>query len=278
MKHYAVIGHPIGHTMSPFIHKRLFSLSDIDADYGVYDIRPCELKEKFITELSELDGFNVTIPHKADIINCIDKTDEKASMYGSVNTVKITENGSVGYTTDPDGFLLSCENAGIRFEGKIVILGCGGVARIIAYEIALKNRPFHMYVRESSMDKAGHLINEIKSRIKNADITLGFIKDFDSESDLLINATPAGMYPNTDQQIISDKVINRAKSVFDVVYNPLETVLIKKAKANGALALGGMPMLVYQAVAAQKHWNDVSFDRDDIEKICEDASKELMNI
>ena len=111
-RNFAVIGHPIGHTMSPFIHKRLFELSHENGDYTVLDISPDELPVK-IHALNELAGYNITIPNKQAIIPYLDTLDKKAALYGSVNTVK---NGSVreGFTTDPDGFLKALE----RFGGE----------------------------------------------------------------------------------------------------------------------------------------------------------------
>ena len=122
-KKYAVIGHPIGHTMSPFIHNRLFALSGIDAEYTKLDITPENLNNEYNAVLSKLDGYNITIPHKQNIIPLIDKIDSKAKMYGSVNTVSNNCGISTGYTTDPDGFLKALAAAGIMLDGKIVILG-----------------------------------------------------------------------------------------------------------------------------------------------------------
>ena len=107
VKKYAVIGHPIGHTMSPFIHKRLFELAKIDAEYATLDISPEMLSKEYDRVLSKLDGYNITIPHKQNIIPLIDEIDDKAKMYGSVNTVSNTNGIAKGYTTDPDGFLMS---------------------------------------------------------------------------------------------------------------------------------------------------------------------------
>lgn len=276
-QHYGVIGHPIGHTMSPFIHTRLFRLSGIDADYSVFDIDTTALDDRFRDTLSKLNGFNITIPHKQNIIHCLDEIDDRAKMYGSVNTVLNKDGFSKGFTTDPDGFLMACRNSGIEFEGRIVMLGCGGVARTIAYETALMNRPFEIRIRPEDRETAEKLINELKENVEGAEISLGLINDTDGDIDLLINATPIGMYPNISAQIVDDRVINRTRQVFDCIYNPLETVLVQKAKANGANAAGGMSMLVYQAVAAQQHWNDVSFDRDDIDRLCTDSAQELKN-
>ena len=112
-KKFAVIGHPIGHTMSPFIHKRLFELAGIEAEYTKLDISPDNLAEEYKNTLSKLDGYNITIPHKQNIISLIDQIDDKAKMYGSVNTVANRNGIATGYTTDPDGFLKALEAAEI---------------------------------------------------------------------------------------------------------------------------------------------------------------------
>ena len=131
---FAVIGHPIGHTMSPFIHERLFSLAGCSGKYTVIDVAPEEFPSR-IGELDRLAGYNVTIPDKQPIIPFLDRLDKRAEMYGSVNTVR---NGEIreGFTTDPDGFLKSLETEGIPLAGDVVILGCGGVARTFLYEAA----------------------------------------------------------------------------------------------------------------------------------------------
>ncbi len=275
-KKYAVIGHPIGHTMSPFIHKRLFSLVNIDAEYSVYDVPPENLSEMFKNELSKLNGFNITIPHKQAIIPFLDELAPKAKLYGSVNTF-FNDNGIYkGYTTDPDGFLMALKSAGIPFNGRIVILGCGGVARTMAYEAVLAKNDLTLAVRDADLDMADKLKNEIQN-IEKCEVKVCRIAELQGDIDVLINATPVGMYPNIDFCPVDDKIISKTKSVFDAVYNPLETLLVQKAKANGAKATGGMSMLVWQAVVAQTKWNDVSFNNEDIDKLCIDCIEELKN-
>ena len=251
-KHYAVIGHPIGHTMSPFIHKRLFALAGVDADYTALDIAPERLEAEYRDTLKKLDGYNITIPHKQAIIPYLDALDDKAQMYGSVNTVRNRDGQAKGFTTDPDGFIKAVEAAGIPLEGRIMILGCGGVARTMAYEIALRHKPFEFAVRREMIDQI----------IGNVDV--------------LINATPVGMYPNCDAQPIHNCAIGRCKYVYDAIYNPLETALVKRAKANGSVAEGGMSMLVWQAVVAHQHWDGSQYDKAEIDRLCRDAAAELM--
>ena len=274
-KKYAVIGHPIGHTMSPFIHDRLFKLAGIDAEYGVMDIAPENLGNEYNNTLKNLDGYNITIPHKQSIIKYLDGIDKKAEMYGSVNTVLNKEGRAEGFTTDPDGFLKALEAAGIGLGGRIMILGCGGVARTMAYEIALKGLEFEFAVRREDVCAAGLLCLDITKKIPGAKVSFGLIDQIIGNVDLLINATPIGMYPNSDAQPIHNCAIGRCKSVFDAVYNPLETVLVRRAKANGSKAAGGMSMLVWQAVVSHKHWDGSEYDPSDIEKLCVDAAKEL---
>ena len=258
-KHYAVIGHPIGHTI------------------GIIDIAPENLATVYAEKLKKLDGYNITIPHKQNIIPLLDEIDDKAKMYGSVNTVLNRDGIAKGFTTDPDGFIKAIEAAGIKLEGRIMILGCGGVARTMAYEIALRGLEFEFAVRRADVGAAGLLCLDITKKIPDAKVSFGLIDQIIGNVDVLINATPIGMYPNCDDQPIHNCAIGRCKSVFDAVYNPLETVLVKRARANGSIAEGGMSMLVWQAVVSHQHWDGSQFDKADIDKLCIDAAQELAN-
>lgn len=276
-KKFAVIGHPIGHTMSPFIHIRLFALSGIDAEYTKLDIAPENLAQEYQKTLLKLDGYNITIPHKQNIIPLIDEIDSKAKMYGSVNTVANRDGIAKGYTTDPNGFLKALDASGIVLSGRVVILGCGGVARTMAYEVALKNLPVLFAVRIEDVKIAESLCEEIKNTISGAKADYCTIPQLEGDIDVLVNATPIGMFPRVEAQPVSDEIINKSANVFDAVYNPLETVLIKKAKANGANAVGGMSMLVWQAVVSHEHWDGSTYAVEDINKLCLDSANELMS-
>lgn len=277
MKRYAVIGHPIGHTMSPFIHKKLFEISGIYADYGVYDIAPEKLERQFLDELKNLNGFNVTIPFKQQIIPLLTKIDSRAQLYGSVNTVHNTHSGSKGFTTDPDGFTMALEAEQIPRGGRAVVLGCGGVARTMAYELIAGGASLEFAVRKEDRELCKQLVEEIRGKRPQAKVDFCPIEAVGGDIDLLVNATPVGMSPNINACPVSDKVISRSAAVFDAVYNPLETVLVKKAKANGGKAAGGMSMLVYQAAKAHKIWEGVVYEKDAVDKICVQAAQELAN-
>lgn len=273
-KSFAVIGHPIAHTMSPFIHKRLFRLSGLDTDYGVLDIAPDDLPGKF-AELKALDGFNITIPNKQAIIRYLDAVDGKAQFFNSVNTVK-NENGRLtGYTTDGIGFCKALEAAGADLGGRTVILGAGGAARALAFEAVLNGGCVTVAARAHSLEAAQQLCNDLNRKIGFIRANFCLLDEISGPIDLLVNATPAGMYPNTDACPVSEQVIRQSACVFDAVYNPEETVLLRLTRKNGIKAIGGMGMLVWQAVAAHEIWYGAEFRTQDVEAICADAAKEM---
>lgn len=279
-KHYGVIGHPIGHTLSPFIHTRLLALSGIDGEYGVYDIAPEELDERFMDTLSKLDGFNATIPHKQAVMHLLSEKDSTAELYGSVNTVAFKHNTdgtftSKGYTTDGIGFETAVKNAGISFGSTVTIVGCGGVGRVIANTCVPHGCKLNILECEAALENARAFAASLNERYGEGTAVVYKTEDFDGESDLLVNATPLGMFPKTEACAVSDSVIEKAAAVYDVVYNPTDTMLVKKARALGKKAISGMTMLVYQAAAAQTIWNGSEFDPKDIEQLAEDCFKEL---
>ncbi len=277
-KKYAVIGHPIGHTMSPFIHSRLFELSGIEAEYSVMDIPVGELEKSYKETLSGLDGFNITIPHKTAIIPFLSSLDRKAEMYGSVNTV---DTDGKGYTTDPDGFIKALGAYGVKPDGNVVIVGTGGVARIMAFEAAKAGANITIAVRHEDIHMVSALACEILDKTIHPAVSTCYIdriEKLDKDIDLLVNATPVGMYPNADNMAVNESIIEKSKVVFDAVYNPLETKLIKTAKKMGKTAIGGMSMLVWQAVESHRIWDGSVYDKKDIEKLCEDAAAELEKI
>ena len=278
-KHYGVIGHPIGHTLSPFIHTKLMEIAGIDGDYGVFDVSPQELPDQFRTTLSQLDGFNATIPHKQAVMKLADELDDTAALYGSVNTIAYTKtDGGVtakGCTTDGIGFIKAIADAGIELRGVVTIIGCGGVGRVFANTCAKQGCTLNLLECPEGIENARSFARDINERFGSDTAKVFVTEEFCGDSDLLINATPIGMYPKCDACPVSDDVIARAKAVFDAVYNPAQTLIVKKARENGITALTGMTMLVYQAAAAQTFWNNVEFTAEDIADIAKKCFEEL---
>ncbi|NLJ31168.1 MAG: shikimate dehydrogenase [Clostridiales bacterium] len=271
---YAVVGHPIGHTMSPFIHMRLFALNHRRERYGVLDVPPEEL-EQSMDRLSRLCGCNITIPHKQAIIPYLDAVEEKAACFGSVNTVK-SENGVLtGYTTDGTGFRRALQAAGEKPEGRVVILGAGGAARAMAFEAALCGARITVAARPHSLPAAQQLCKDLMGKIPGTAAGFCALDEITDGIDLLANATPVGMYPRSEECPVSEEVVRSAGCVFDAVYNPNETLLLRLARKNGVKAVSGMSMLVWQAAAAQEIWYGAEFTESDIARLCGDAVLEM---
>lgn len=258
-QHYALIGYPLGHSVSPLLHQRLFALTgDQASDYRLLEVSPNNLEAE-MPRLLQLDGFNVTIPHKLNIIRYLDKLDITAKRYGAVNVVKCGEQ-NIGYNTDVEGFRRSIGSIGAELNGRVLLLGCGGAGRMMALEAALSGAELTIAVRESSYEKAENVAHNIKTLQPESKVRVVPVKMLSGAYDLLINATPCGMYPHADEMPISPDLLDGLHFCFDAIYNPTETQLVRAAKKAGAKAVGGMTMLVWQAVAAHEIWRGVSFD------------------
>ena len=269
MNKFALIGHPLGHSMSPLIHEKLFALSGLaDTSYELIDIAPDDMANSRGT-LEALCGLNVTIPHKQAVIALVDELGESAQRYNSVNCINNDNGKLIGYNTDCDGFLRSAEQ--LPIGGNVAILGCGGVGRMIAIEVARHGGTITLAVIPQDVKNAQILMAEILAKCSGASVRIADISTLDGSYDLLINATPVGMYPKVDACAVSDTIIENSGSVFDVIYNPKETLLMKKARALGKTAVGGASMLVYQAVKAHEIWYGGSFRTEDITKIITDV-------
>lgn len=272
MEKYTLIGYPLGHSMSPMIHEKLFDMKGKEASYGLTEIAPKELGSK-IPMLRELNGFNVTIPHKQAIIPYLDEIGESAARYNSVNCV-VNEGGKlIGYNTDCDGFIRSVEK--YPMDKKVLLIGCGGVGRMMAIEAVRSGADLTIGILSRSREKADILKKEILEMKSDAKINIMITADIDERFDVILNSSPVGMYPKTDSCPVSDSLIEKCGYVFDVIYNPTETVLMKKAKTFGKTAIGGSAMLVLQAVKAHELWNDDLYTDEQISEIITAMEKQV---
>lgn len=278
MKKYAIIGYPLGHSLSPNIHERLFKLSGIEAEYVKMEIPPDELQNKY-EELSELDGFNITIPHKIPIIDYCNKLSTGAQNYGSVNCIRNEGDVRFGFNTDILGFRKSIDLLGANLSSRVLLIGCGGVGRMMALETALYDGELTIAVLKRNLETAQEVVSEIKRMNPDARVHIVCINgkavsasDFDGMPvfDLIMNASPVGMFPDVDSMPCDENLLYGASYVFDVVYNPRDTLLVKTAGKLGIKAMSGMAMLVFQAVVAHGIWNDSKFDNADIKALISD--------
>lgn len=275
---FALTGYPLGHTMSPPLHQRLFAMAGREGEYQVLEIPPEELSSQ-VEELLALDGFNVTIPHKLGIIPYLDELSNSARRYGAVNTVKCGEK-SIGYNTDVDGFVRALAEAGVELKNKrVLVLGAGGAGRMMAIESCLGGCDVVVAIRMSSVPRAEALAADIRALRPDAKIRICLMDELlpligeEGGFDLLCNATPVGMYPKTDAMPAQEEVIKACGCVFDAIYNPGRTRLLEVAQRHGIPTVGGMSMLVWQAVAAHEIWDGDRYDPGDIQKLTEEMSQ-----
>lgn len=277
MRKFGILGHPLGHSLSPQIHAALFALDGETVDYQMYDIPPEELNAKF-DFLATLDGFNITIPHKVSIIDFCDRLDEGAKRYRSVNCIKVGAE-KIGYNTDVIGFTKSIAALGASLDSRVLLIGCGGVGRMMAIETALSGGNLTIAALKSDQTLAEEVVKEIKALKPDAQVRIAYISGASldrcdlpegAKFDLLVNACPVGMYPKVDRMPCTPAVLDGVSYVFDAVYNPKVTLLAKTAREKGAKAMTGMAMLVLQAVAAHEIWDGASYKTEDVNKIISD--------
>jgi len=256
---FAVIGCPVGHSLSPLLHR---ALSDRE-DYYKLLITPEELESAVPRLIARLRGFNCTIPHKRAIMEHLDALDESAYGYGAVNTVKIGADGAKGYNTDGAGLLAALDRAKLKLEGDVLLIGSGGAARVLALEAIRAGARLTILCRNKL--KGSALRSELLTRFKEAEIYINPNEYADSYS-LIMNATPVGMYPKTEDMPIALGLLERAGGVFDAIYNPLKTRLIKEAEKRGKHSENGIFMLVGQAAEARRIWTGETFRSEQLER------------
>lgn len=251
-KHYAVIGDPIEHSLSPWMHNAGYEALGIDAEYQRFHVEPGHLAEA-VEGLCALgfSGWNVTLPHKSTIISLLDTLTPEARRAGAVNTVKIHEGQRIGHNTDGDGFVRSVAGELNGFKGKkAVLLGAGGAAQGIALALAAQGMQVHVLNR--TPEKATVLVELIKQwggTATSGEFALGnWIEDVD----LLVQTTSVGLHGEPfpfSVQGISDRAL-----VVDIIFNPRDTVFLKDAKKQGCRTLNGLGMLLYQGAYAWEFW------------------------
>ena len=273
MKHYGLLGFPLRHTMSPPIHQRLFELEGVsDFDYTLKEYSPEELSEK-ISDVLALDGFNITIPHKVEIIKYIDELADSAKRYNSVNCVVKKDGRYIGYNTDCDGFLRSIEAAGGKLDGTVLQCGCGGVGRMIAIECVRHGAKLTVSVPEGFEDTVEPVKEYARANGFSDDIKVVHPNEIEGKFDTLINASPVGMFPKIENCPVTEDIIANCGFVFDVIYNPERTKLMQTAEKQGIKTCGGMAMLVWQAVVAHEIWSGANYSDSDIAKLISDMHK-----
>ncbi len=251
-----LFAHPIKHTGSPAMHNAAFDAVGLDWVYLPFEVRP-ERLEDAVKGLRALNiaGVNVTIPHKQKVMVYLDEISKEAKLIGAVNTIVVKSDKLIGKNTDGKGFTSSLkEDGGFDLKGKsIFILGAGGGGRAVGIQSALEGAK-RILILDGVGEKAQDLAQAIKSNISDCEAeVVNSIKEGVKGVDLLVNATPVGMNLK-DPLLINSEWLSQETFIFDLIYNPSETRLLKVAKERGCPTLNGMGMLVRQGAASFKLW------------------------
>lgn len=259
---FCLIGSPVGHSGSPAMYNYSFDKLNMDNAYLAFDV-PVEKTRQAVEALKLLHvgGFNITMPCKTAVSECVDALSPAAKLIGACNTVTVSPEGKLtGHNTDGIGFVRNLEKHGISVKGKkLVVLGAGGAATAVTIQSALdgaaqirifNRKGFNFYAN------AEHTVEKIKANIPGCDVSVQDLLDSDALTnavngcDILINATKVGMAPLDQETLIDAKLFRPEMVVADTVYNPRETRMIQEAKAAGCTVVGGIGMLLQQGVAA----------------------------
>lgn len=252
----ALIGHPVEHSFSPPMHNAAFQKLDMDYVYTAFDVSPDELENAIRgAEALNIKGFNVTIPHKINVIPFLNEVDEIAELIGAVNTIDFKD--LKGYNTDGIGAIKAIEEVTRVKNKNVVVAGAGGASRAISFYLA-KYGVDNLTILNRNVKKADNLAKDVfDSGLINS---VGFgpvsrINEYLVDADILINTTPVGMHPNVnDKPIASGDDMHEDLVVFDAVYNPNETGLLKQAVKAGAKPVYGIKMLLYQGAESFRIW------------------------
>ena len=239
MRHFGLVGRELGHSFSAKFFNAKFKSEEIDADYQLFEIESI-IKLGELLGRNPLDGFNVTIPYKESIIPYLDDLSDVAREVGAVNCVEVRNGKLIGHNTDVTGIEASLHWFEADEGCKALVLGTGGASKAVQYVLRKRGVEFKVVSRDSNRGDATY-----------ETLTAEII----GEHKLIINTTPVGMYPNVDEAPAIDfEAIGSNHRIFDLIYNPAQTELLRRAEERGAQTMGGMLMLQTQAIASWHIW------------------------
>jgi shikimate dehydrogenase len=254
-KLYGVIGDPLSHSLSPAMHNAAFLGRDLNAVYLAFetkDIQGCVRAMKAFG----MKGMSVTLPYKSAVIPLLDEMDALAEKIGAVNTIVNQGGHLVGYNTDAKAALDALEQK-VELSGKTcLIIGAGGAARAIGF--ILKEHDVSIAISNRSRERGKNLASSLGCPF----VPLNNVEEI--QVDVLIQATPVGMYPGHDRSIISGRGLREGMLVMDIVYNPAETKMLKVARDKGCITVSGLDMLIFQGAEQFRLWTGLEAPLDDM--------------
>jgi shikimate dehydrogenase len=266
-----LLGDPVEHSFSPLIHNAGFNALGINFVYGACLVKDIEHAIKGIRALN-IRGASITIPHKVKAIGYVDKIDEVAQKIGSINTIVNQEGKLIGYNSDGMGALKAFHDRTIDLKGKsVVVLGSGGVARAITFSLIMRSEVKRLHILGIIEDEMNILVEDLRktggSDIQGTFLQKNILHKTLSMSDILINCTPVGMYPKTKESPVPSGFLRPGLLVFDVVYNPPQTTLLKDAQKAGCVTVPGLEMFINQAIVQFELWTGEKAPVDTMKKV-----------
>jgi shikimate dehydrogenase len=249
----AVIGNPIGHSMSPAIHNAGYAAKGLDFVYVAFAVEDVEGALAGMRAFNGFRGMSVTIPHKVEVMKYCDEIAEVDRSIGAINTVVHEDGKLIGFGTDGPGALKSLTDHGVEVDGKnVLVIGAGGAARAITFTLAWTTKLNELTLLDINEDLLNGLASDLKAGTKaNIQANLSTpdtLAAAMAKADIIIHCTSIGMHPKEDASLVPPDLFRTGQVVFDIVYNPLETKLLKDAKAKGLKTIPGVEMFVNQAV------------------------------
>lgn len=251
-KFCSVIGNPVEHSLSPAIHNAGYVELGLDFVYVANRVEDVKNALAGMRALENFRGMSITIPHKIDAIECVDTISDMDLAIGAINTV-VNDNGKLeGLNTDGPGAMKALEDSGVDLNGKTVLmLGAGGASRAIAFTLAWDPRIKDLTLLDINQDLLDSLGKDLRDKTETT-INTDLMNDDTvsaamEKADIIIQCTPIGMHPKVDASLIDPKLFRTGQVVFDVVYTPLETKLLREAKASGLQVISGVEMFIHQA-------------------------------
>ncbi len=258
-----IILHPAGHTLSPVLHRSAYVALGLKATYAVFDVVPQALEDAIASMRARgIRQLSVSIPHKEAVLKLADRVSEDARRIGAANTLTRVDDLIVADNTDWLGVLRTLETSGPWRGKRGCILGAGGAARGVVY--ALRKLEMEVRIVNRTRERAERLAHELDAEVGS----------LEQPYDLLVNATPLGMHPDVDSTPAPAELLREGTTVFDTVYRPPETRLLREAAARGCRTQGGLDMLVHQAVEQIRIWSDQTPDPVLLRRAAEEALAE----
>ena len=264
-----LIGHPVEHSFSPPMHNAAFDAVGMDYAYVAFDVDPNNLKSAIEGAKSlNVKGFNVTIPHKIEVMQYLNELDEVAELIGAVNTIDFKD--MKGYNTDGIGAIRAIEEVTKVKDKNVIVAGAGGASRAISFYLA-KFGAGSITILNRNVERAQNLASDISESDLIGEVNADSISKIDSllgDADILVDTTPLGMDPHIDDEpIATADNMHEDLVVFDAVYNPNETVLLSQAIKAGAKPVYGIKMLLYQGAESFRIWTGREAPIDVMEKV-----------